>query len=448
MTLANLNKCTIAVIGLGYVGLPLAVEFGKTLICKRSHKKLDRKVIGYDINQKRINELKKGFDSTKELSSNEIDSAIYLTFTSKIQDIMKADIFIVTVPTPIDNNNKPDLTIIKNATISIGKILKKRKKHNTTTDPVVIYESTVFPGLTEEVCAPLLEEYSNLTLNRNLFCGYSPERINPGDKIHSLNNIIKVTSGSSEETKILVDNLYGSIIKAGTFIASSIKVAEASKVIENTQRDINIALVNEFSIIFNKIGIDTEEVLKASGTKWNFLNFKPGIVGGHCIGVDPYYLAYKSKQLRYTPKVILAGRKVNNDMSVYITNKIFKEAKRRGNSLIESKVLVLGLTFKENCPDTRNSKVFDIINILNDKNMCVDIVDPCINLADFENINKDYSLENNINYAKKYNIIIAAVSHNWFKNLSLEKWKSILENKGFIYDIKGFVPKQMKPMRL
>ncbi|MDH5598882.1 MAG: nucleotide sugar dehydrogenase, partial [Cyclobacteriaceae bacterium] len=332
----------IAVIGLGYVGLPLAVEFGKK-----------RKVIGFDINQKRIDELQSGMDRTLEVEKEELKEAKYLEFASDLEKLKEASIFIVTVPTPIDSFKSPDLTPLKKASESVGKVLKA--------GDIVIYESTVYPGCTEEDCVPILERESGLTFNQDFFCGYSPERINPGDKVHRLPSIKKVTSGSTEEIAEKVDQLYKEIIVAGTHKASSIKVAEAAKVIENSQRDLNIAFVNELSLIFSKMGIDTNEVLEAAGTKWNFLPFKPGLVGGHCIGVDPYYLTYKAESLGHHPQVILAGRRINDNMGMHVANSVVKLINKKGMAIKGAKALVLGITFKENCPDIRNSKVIDVI---------------------------------------------------------------------------------------
>ena len=350
----------LGIIGLGYVGLPLAVEFGRK-----------RKVIGFDIKQERIDELKSGHDSTNEVTSEELGSAGHLTFSSQMQDLNICNCYIVTVPTPIDEHKRPDLVPLISASEIVGKVLKK--------GDLIIYESTVYPGATEEDCVPVLEKSSGLKFNQDFYCGYSPERINPGDKEHRLTKIKKITSGSTPEIADLVDSLYGDIITAGTYKASSIKVAEAAKVIENTQRDLNIALGNELAIIFNKMGIDTEEILKAAGSKWNFLPIVPGLVGGHCLGVDPYYLTYKAESIGYSPEIILAGRRLNDSMASYVVAQLMEQMKKRGIQIQGAKILLMGLTFKENCPDLRNTRIVDIITELGDNNCDVDVYDPWAN---------------------------------------------------------------------
>lgn len=404
----------IAIIGLGYVGLPLAVEFGKIM-----------STIGFDINKKRIEGLKNGQDFTKEVEAKEFKEASQLSFTMEASDLSEATIFIVTVPTPIDDYKNPDLTPLLKASETVGKILKK--------DDIVIYESTVFPGCTEEVCVPVLEKYSGLKFNKDFFCGYSPERINPGDKQHRLPTIKKVTSGSTVQIAEKVDQLYKKIITAGTFKASSIKVAEAAKVIENSQRDLNIAFVNELALIFDKVGIDTHEVLEAAGTKWNFLPFKPGLVGGHCIGVDPYYLTYKAQSLGYTPQVILAGRRINDNMGMYIANKVIKLMANNNNPIKNSKVLVLGITFKENCPDIRNSRVIDVINELQGFGVNVDVYDP---EADKEEVMHEYSIDLIKKPDTIYNAIILAVGHSHFLELKMDVLK---DQNTVVYDVKAFL---------
>lgn len=361
----------ICVIGLGYVGLPLAVEFGKKF-----------PVTGFDINQTRVNELMAGHDRTLETSDDDLAAAVNLKYTTSIEDIRDCNYYIVTVPTPIDNHKRPDLTPLLKASETVGKVLKK--------DDIVIYESTVYPGATEEECVPLLEKFSGLAFNKDFFCGYSPERINPGDKVHTVTKILKVTSGSTPGVAKKVDDLYKSIITAGTFMASSLKVAEAAKVIENSQRDINIAFVNELALIFNKIGIDTQEVLAAAGTKWNFLKFFPGLVGGHCIGVDPYYLTHKAQELGYNPEIILAGRRLNDNMGFYVANRTIKLMIKKGHTIAGSRVLVLGITFKENCPDIRNSRVIDVINEFRDFSSKVDVYDPW---ADHAEVKHEYGVD-------------------------------------------------------
>ena len=405
----------IAIIGLGYVGLPLATEFGKII-----------ETVGFDLNCERIEELLSGYDSTLEVESSEIRKAKKLSFTSNLKDIRDCNYFIVTVPTPIDKNKDPDLEPLITASVSIGSILKS--------GDIVIYESTVFPGATEEICVPILEKHSKLKFNVDFFCGYSPERINPGDREHRLTSIMKVTSGSTPEIAKKVDTLYKKIIKAGTYKADSIKIAEAAKVIENTQRDINIALINELSMIFNKMGIDTKAVLEAAETKWNFLPFKPGLVGGHCIGIDPYYLTYKAKLVGYNPEMILAGRRLNDGMPKYICSEIFRLFLNKDIKINNSSILIMGLTFKENCPDLRNSKVLDIIGEL-DKNGCkVCVYDPWVKN---ESMFNDTSTKL-IDEPKKnsYDAIILAVNHDVFKNISLSVIKSYGKKNHIIYDVK------------
>lgn len=413
----------VAVIGLGYVGLPLAVEFGKV-----------REVIGFDINQQRIDELKAFKDRTLETTADELKAARMLSYSSNPDDLKQASIFIVTVPTPVDHANKPDLKPVISASTTVGKVLKK--------GDIVIFESTVYPGCTEEVCVPVLEKMSGLKFNTEFFCGYSPERINPGDKMHRLPNIKKVTSGSTPEIAEKVDALYKSIITAGTFKASSIKVAEAAKVIENSQRDLNIAFVNELALIFEKIGIDTHEVLEAAGTKWNFLPFKPGLVGGHCIGVDPYYLTYKAESMGYHPQVILSGRRINDNMGVHIASRVIKLMSTKGLPINNSNILVLGITFKENCPDIRNSRVIDVIRELDSYGANVDVYDTH---ADEAEVAHEYNLKLTSSLTKKYHAIVMAVAHSEFFNIDLDK---ISEKNAVIYDVKGLLDKSKITARL
>jgi len=405
----------IAIIGLGYVGLPLATEFGKK-----------RVVVGFDINNNRITELNNGNDYTLETTPQELKDAIYLSYTNKIEDIKDCEIYIVTVPTPIDSNKRPDLTSLKKSSEMLGEILKKKD--------IVIYESTVYPGATEEVCVPILEKQSGLKFNKDFFCGYSPERINPGVKEHKLTNIKKVTSGSTDEIATLVDKLYQQIITAGTHKASSIKVAEAAKVIENTQRDINIALINELSQIFDKLGIDTESVLEAAATKWNFIPFSPGLVGGHCISVDPYYLTHKAMEVGYSPDIILAGRKVNDSMGSYVACKLSELMTEKEIDVVDANVLIMGLTFKENCPDLRNSRVVDVIAKLKSFNCNIDVYDPWVNKKAAK---KEYDV-NPIDapVSGKYDAIILAVAHNEFKQLSLNEIKAFGKANHVLYDLK------------
>ena len=424
----NLTDKTIAVIGLGYVGLPLAVEFGKK-----------RAVIGFDIKDQRVSELASGVDHTLECSAEELREAKHLSFTSDSEQLKKAQVFIVTVPTPVDKANRPDLTPLVKASETVGNVLKL--------GDVVIYESTVYPGATEEVCVPVLEKYSGLVFNKDFYCGYSPERINPGDKEHRLPSIRKVTSGSTSKVAECVDGLYAEIITAGTYKASSIKVAEAAKVIENTQRDVNIALMNELSLIFNKLGIDTLEVLLAAGTKWNFLPFRPGLVGGHCIGVDPYYLTHKAQEVGYHPEVILAGRRINDSMAEHVADETVKLMLKKGLSVLGSKVLVLGLTFKENCPDVRNTKVVDIVKGLLAYNTLVDVYDPWVDLKEAK---AEYGLnclssmpENNA-----YSAVILAVGHDQFKAMGIDGIKAFAVENAVIFDVKSVLDKASVDGRL
>jgi UDP-N-acetyl-D-galactosamine dehydrogenase len=423
----NLNQKTIAVIGLGYVGLPLAVEFAKK-----------RAVIGFDIYAKRIEELSLGYDRTLELSKEELREATHLSFTSNPNTLQKAQIFIVTVPTPINSTNQPDISLLLKASEAVGRALKK--------DDVVIYESTVYPGCTEEDCVPVLEKISGLKFNIDFFVGYSPERINPGDKTHRISTIKKVTSGSTEESAIAIDNLYKQIVTAGTHPAPSIKVAEAAKVIENTQRDLNIALINELALIFNKMGIDTEAVLQAAGSKWNFLPFRPGLVGGHCIGVDPYYLTHKAQAIGYHPEVILAGRRVNDGMGQYVASQLIKAMTKKGIAIKGSKVLIMGLTFKENCPDIRNTKVVDIISELNDYGSQVEVYDPWV---DSKEAKHEYGIATLKELSvRSYDAIILAVAHDQFKAMTEQDIRSSGKDNHILYDIKYVLPASQSDIRL
>jgi UDP-N-acetyl-D-galactosamine dehydrogenase len=411
---------TIAIIGLGYVGLPLAVEFGK-----------QRNVIGFDINVRRVAELQGGQDHTLECSPEELAQARYLHYSCDAQDLKDVKVFIVTVPTPVDRANRPDMTPLVKASETVGKVLKA--------GDIVIYESTVYPGATEEVCVPVLEKFSDLKFNQDFFCGYSPERINPGDKEHRLPTIKKVTSGSTPAVAEEVDQLYRLIITAGTYKASSIRVAEAAKVIENTQRDVNIALMNELSLIFRKLGIDTLEVLQAAGTKWNFLPFRPGLVGGHCIGVDPYYLTHKAQEVGYHPEVILAGRRINDGMARHVADETIKLMLHKNLPVLGSKVLVLGLTFKENCPDVRNTKVVDIVKALRGYNTKVDVYDPWIDLAEAEH---EYGLQclAQAPAPGQYAAIVLAVGHQQFLAMGEHGLKAWGQPGAVLYDVKSILP--------
>lgn len=410
-----MKNIKIAILGLGYVGLPLAIEFGKVF-----------KTIGFDINESRIKELLAGEDSTLEVTSQELKESKMLSYTKDPRDIQNCNIFIITVPTPIDEFKKPNLFPLESASKLVGNFLKK--------DDIVIYESTVYPGATEEVCVPILEKYSGLSYNKDFYCGYSPERINPGDKEHRITMIKKVTSGSTEEIADKVDELYGSIILAGTHKAESIKVAEAAKVIENTQRDVNIALINELALIFSKLGIDTESVLKAAGTKWNFLPFQPGLVGGHCIGVDPYYLTHKAIAVGYQPEIILSGRRINDGMGQHISDQVAKLMIKKRIHLVNANVLIMGFTFKENTPDIRNTGVINIVETLEDYGCNIDVYDPWVN--------KDQALHEfgikpiNKLINGKYDAILLAVAHDEFKDLSAEEIKALGKDNHVLYDIK------------
>lgn len=415
----NLSKQKIGVIGLGYVGLPLAVEFGKIY-----------DTIGFDINQVRIDELEKGIDSTLEVESDDLAKATKLSYSLKLEDIADCTIYVVTVPTPIDKNKRPDLTPLEKSSGTISKVLKK--------GDIVIYESTVFPGCTEEICVPILEAGSGLKYNVDFFCGYSPERINPGDKVHTVTKIMKVTSGSTDEIAEVVDQLYKSVITAGTYKAANIRVAEAAKVIENCQRDLNIAFVNELSLIFEKLDIDTLSVLEAAGTKWNFLPFRPGLVGGHCIGVDPYYLTYKAEEVGYNPQVILSGRRINDAMGAHVAKKVVKLMIDKDQTIKNSKVLMLGITFKENCPDIRNSKAIDVYTELTDFGVDVDVYDPWANHAD---VKHEYGLDLVSELRNDYAAVILTVSHNEFREINLDELKG---KDAVVFDTKSFFdPKEI-----
>ncbi len=445
--LPDLYKCTIAIIGIGYVGLPLAVHFSKLKECLITNKKLKRNIIGFDINKIRIEELKNGFDRTNETNKEELKDLNDINFTSNEESLTKADVFIITVPTPVDKENNPDLEITINACKIVAKALLGRKTKINNTKPVIIFESTFFPGATEEICIPTIEKESKLVVNYDFFCGYSPERINPGDHKHRLHTITKLTSGSDPKSAIWIDKLYKTIINEGTHLTSSIKIAEAAKVIENTQRDLNIALINELTKIFDLLNIDTLEVLEAARTKWNFLDFRPGLVGGHCIGVDPYYLTYKSQILGYTPEVVLAGRKTNNSMAFWISEKVMNHMKHLKMKIHGSKILIMGLTFKENCPDIRNSKVFDVINELKKNDVNITIWDP---LADKNEVKKIHDLEitNKVPDKELFSAIICLVKHSNFQGMTNEEWHSLLQNEdSFIFDFKGIVSKKLKAIR-
>lgn len=418
-----MSEKIIGIIGLGYVGLPLAVEFGKKHI-----------TIGFDINQARITELQQKHDRTLEVSSEQLAEATNLSYTADLDVLKKVNFFIVTVPTPIDKNKRPDLTPLIKASETVGKVLKK--------GDIVVYESTVYPGCTEDDCVPVLEKFSGLTFNKDFFCGYSPERINPGDKVHTVTKIRKITAGSTPEIANVVNEVYASIITAGTYKAPSIKVAEAAKVIENCQRDINIAFVNELALIFDKMNIDTLDVLEAAGTKWNFLPFRPGLVGGHCIGVDPYYLTHKAEEIGYHSQVILSGRKINDNMGAFVANKVVKLMIKKGINVNTAKTLMLGITFKENCPDIRNSKAIDIVNELKDFGVQVDIFDP---MADTHEVEEEYGVGLVDKPANDYDAVIMAVAHKQFEQLALT---DLCKNNYVVYDVKSVLDKNVIDGRL
>ena len=423
----QLSELKIAIIGLGYVGLPLAVEFGKKV-----------PVVGFDIHQKRIDELRSGRDHTLEVSPEELKQATHLSYTTNLEQLADCNFFIVTVPTPIDEFKQPDLTPLIKASESIAKVLKK--------GDVVVYESTVYPSATEEVCIPVLEKNSGLAFNQDFYAGYSPERINPGDKLHRVTNILKITSGSTPEVADYVDAVYNLIIEAGTHKAASIKVAEAAKVIENTQRDVNIALINELALIFNKMGIDTEAVLQAAGTKWNFLPFRPGLVGGHCIGVDPYYLTHKAQAIGYNPEIILAGRRLNDGMGAYVVTQLVKAMLKKRIQVEDAKVLILGLSFKENCPDIRNTRIIDIVKELQEYHIDADVYDPWVDAAEAEHeygINPVQALENG-----KYDAVILAVAHHQFKDMGVEAIRALGKADHVLYDLKYVLSQAESDLRL
>jgi UDP-N-acetyl-D-galactosamine dehydrogenase len=421
-------KHKIAIIGLGYVGLPLAVEFGKT-----------SSTVGFDINAERISELRDGVDRTLECSSDELAEAKHISYTHQLEDIADCNTYIVTVPTPVDSSKQPDLSPIKGASKMLGPILKD--------GDIVIYESTVFPGCTNNVCVPILEKESGLTHNKDFFTGYSPERINPGDKLHRVTDIQKVTSGSTPEIATIVDDLYKSVIKAGTFKATSIEVAEAAKVIENTQRDLNIALMNELAVIFEKLNIDTQDVLDAAATKWNFLRFTPGLVGGHCIGVDPYYLTHRAQQVGHHPDVILAGRRINDGMSAYVAERLAKRMMRKEISVVGSRILVMGLTFKENCPDLRNSKVIDVITTLRDFNANVDVYDPWVEAEDAKSV-YGIDLLSDLPESGTYDAVLMAVGHKEFVEMGADNVRALGKSSHVFFDLKAVFAREESDDRL
>jgi UDP-N-acetyl-D-galactosamine dehydrogenase len=423
----QLAELKIAIIGLGYVGLPLAIEFGKQV-----------SVVGFDIHQKRIDELKCGQDHTLEVSKEELAQASQLSYSANLEDLKKCNFFIVTVPTPIDEFKQPDLRPLVKASTSIGQVLK--------IGDVVVYESTVYPGATEETCIPILEQFSGLRFNQDFFAGYSPERINPGDKLHRVTNILKITSGSTPEVADFVDRVYNLVIEAGTYKAPSIKVAEAAKVIENTQRDVNIALINELALIFNKLGIDTEDVLKAAGTKWNFLPFRPGLVGGHCIGVDPYYLTHKAQSIGLHPEIILSARRLNDRMGEYVATQLIKEMLKKRIQVVGSKILVMGLSFKENCPDIRNTKIVDMVKALKEYDLDLDIYDPWVDTTEVE-VEYGFAPVTSLEQGA-YDAIILAVAHDQFTQMSAQEFRALGKSQHVLFDLKYVLDKKESSIRL
>lgn len=423
----HLSQLKICVIGLGYVGLPLAVSFGRFY-----------PTVGFDINQKRINDLKNNHDQTLETSSEEMVEAKHLSFVSKVEDVKDANFYIITVPTPIDSSNQPDLTPLRRASETVAKMIKK--------GDTVVYESTVYPGATEEVCVPIIEDITGLKMNEDFFVGYSPERINPGDKEHRLETILKITSGSTKDAALYIDSVYREIITAGTHCTASIKIAEAAKVIENTQRDVNIALINELSLIFNKLDIDTLAVLEAAGTKWNFLPFRPGLVGGHCIGIDPYYLTHKAESVGYNPQMILAGRRINDGMGEYVVSNLVKSLVKKRIHVDNSNVLIMGLTFKENCPDIRNTKVTDIVSELSEYNINVDVHDPWCNKEEVKEAYGFDLIEKPM--PSNYDAIIVAVAHDQFKELTIAEYRDFMKPNHVIFDLKYTLPANEVDFRL
>ncbi len=448
MNLVNPYNCTICVFGLGYVGLPLIISITKANNSYEKEERIQRKIIGFDKNISRINNLKKGLDETNEIDSDQLINNNRILFTSDIEMLKEVDIYILALPTPIDEFKRPDLSCLENGCQTIGKAIKSSSSKNS---PIIIFESTVYPGCTDEFCVPIIEKFSGLKHNcksnkKTFFCGYSPERINPGDKDNGIENIVKIVSGCNEDITSIVDKFYSSFVKAGTYITSSIKVAETAKIIENTQRDINIALVNELAIICDRLEVDTLDVLNAAASKWNFHHFKPGLVGGHCISVDPYYLTHKAQQLGYDPQVVLAGRKINDGMSKWLVDKIILKISQEGLKSRGSSILIMGVTFKENCPDIRNSKVIEIIQYLKTYGFNITVHDP---LADLESVKDkcEVNVESNLKKSP-YDIVLACVAHNQFKNKSYKFWNEFKKEKTFFFDIKGIIPREIKAVRI
>jgi len=432
--LPSIYSCKVTIVGMGYVGLPLAIEFAKTDFCKKTGNKLNREVFGFDIDTNRINDLTNSYDSNSDLEDEDLVHLKKITFTNDLNDISDSDVFIIAVPTPIDKNKIPNFKPLEIASINVGNCLLNLRADESLNKKIIIFESTVYPGLTEELCIPIIEENSNLKSMEDFSFGYSPERINPGDKDHTLSKVKKITSGSDDESRLWIDHFYASIIEAGTFSVSNIKIAEAAKIIENVQRDLNIALINELSLMFQQMGIDTEEVIEAASTKWNFIKLFPGLVGGHCIGVDPYYLIHKSKQLGYLPEVLLAGRRMNNIMGSRVAKLLMKEMVKRSIIINNSNILILGFSFKENSRDFRNTGIINVYNELQDFSCNVDIYDPLVDPNKVFNI---YNLKVlNVIPRKKYDAILIAVGHSCFKDIGLHELKKLIINNGIIFDLK------------
>ena len=443
-TYPDLHDCSISIIGLGYVGLPLAAQFASIKESLINGKSLKRKVIGFDINKKRINELKRNFDRTFEVSEETLSELTGINFVSDEDYLIESDFFIITVPTPIDKNKKPDFSYLLSASKIFARAIKKRKKNSL---PFVIFESTVYPGATREICIPQIEDESGKELNKDFICGYSPERINPGDNSKTISKIKKVTSASNEEGSNLVDKLYASIISAGTHMAPSIEVAEAAKVIENIQRDLNIGLVNELSLLFSKLNISSKDVFDAACTKWNFHDFRPGLVGGHCIGVDPYYLTYKAEKHNFHPQLILSARRINDNMSYWVVNKLIKIMCKSNILIGKSKILIMGVSFKEDCNDIRNSKVFDIINQLQEYNLDLSIYDPIVDLSEVYKTHK-LTLIDKLDLKIKYDAILIAVGHKFFKEIDKQEWLEVRKRGTIIYDLKGILSREIDCLSL
>ena len=441
-------ECTVAVIGLGYVGLPLAACFATTTTSARNGQSLRRRVIGYDVNASRVEELRQGHDRTRELTAEELQQALAagLELSTNPDELAAADVFIVTVPTPIDAAKRPELTPLRKASAAVGEAIRARAQRQAGTQAVVIYESTVYPGATEEECVPLLEQHSGLAFNEGFVVGYSPERLVPGDKQHGFRTITKVTSGSTAEAGAWVDGLYGSVVAAGTYLAPNLKVAEAAKVIENTQRDLNIALVNELAMIFARLGIDTGDVLAAAGTKWNFLPFQPGLVGGHCIGVDPYYLTHKAEQLGYYPQVVLSGRRINDGLADWLAERLIQAMARQGLVIAGAEVLVLGFTFKENCPDLRNTRVCQLVQALQSYGCSLTVVDPWVEPGDPAAAGIEVLAE--IPACTRYGAVVAAVAHQQFSGWPAAQWQELLQVNGVLLDLKNLMPRELVALRL